>query len=187
MGRPRKRELAVERVAGALNIQLGDDVVTLKDLEEIAGLPDLESRPKRTQMILAAFAMGFDGGEIAESLGITRQRVWAIKKECDPEGMLTPSPKAVKALISKRSLSVAMAILGSIDMKDIKAASLAEKTRAANQIVDIEAKLNQTKHKEIGSSKLDHLVAGMIEECGEGNVEDGEIIEMGGGFENGQG
>ena len=149
-GRP-----AEERLSEAVGITLSGDALGAEDLE---ALPSLTGANMCGQGMLAMSAVGYSQGDIAEAYGVTQQAVSKLVKKLDPNGMFRLNPSAKRAFVSKLAEGKALAAIGSISLSDINESTAVEKARIAKTLTDLSQSLNQTKHKEIGGSKLDTLL-----------------------------
>lgn len=168
------RTVSVEdRLGGAVEVALSGDALSCEELEH---LPAISGASLRNQGMLAMGAVGYSQGDIAEAYGISQQRVCEVLKKLDPNGMFRLSPVAKRAFVSKLAEGKALAAIGSITLSEIKESTPVERARIAKTMTDISQTLNQTKHKEIGGSKLDVLLDS-IEKERLSKMPEAEIIE----------
>ncbi|MHC5061902.1 MAG: hypothetical protein ACYTFK_12560 [Planctomycetota bacterium] len=176
MGRPRKKDPVVVKVAEALNMTLAADVMSLDDL---AGFPDLKGASARDQVIICACACGIGQAFVAKAMGISQQRVCEIVNTIDPGGMFRLSPDAKKAFVTQLYESRGMEALCSITPEKLVCSSAVELSRIAKTMADASASLNQSKHKGIVSSRVDMLMASIEEERLDSlEVEEAEFEEI---------
>jgi hypothetical protein len=155
MGRKPKKEEAVVKVAEALGITLSADVMSLEELEDF---PTLRNESKRNQGIMACIACGFPQTHVAEMFNIAQPTVFEIINRIDPNKRFRLSPNAKKAFVTKMAEGRAMSAISSITFEELKESTPVERTKIATEMIKISQSLNQTKHKEIGASRLDNLM-----------------------------
>ena len=160
MGRPRKKDPAVVRVAEALAITLEGDPMCL---EEIQNFPTLLGVSPKDQGIICMYACGFSQGFIAKTFDMAQPSVWERIQKIDPQGMFKLSPSAKKAFVTRMAESRGIEALSSITFDDYAEASGVEKARIADTMFKISANMNQSKHKEITSGRLDSLIDDVLE------------------------
>lgn len=164
---------AEDRLAGAVEIVLACDALCAEDLEN---LPSITGASMKAQGMLAMGAVGYSQGDIAEAYGVSQQAVSDTVRRLDPNGMFRLSPTAKRAFVSKLAEGKALAAIGSIKLSEMKESTPVERARIAKTLTDISQTLNQTKHKEIGGSKLDVLLDS-IEKERLSKMPEAEIIE----------
>jgi hypothetical protein len=155
MGRKPKKEEAVVKVSEALGITLAADVMSIEELQDF---PNLRNEGKRNQGIMACIACGFPQTHVAEMFGITQPTVNGIINRIDPGGRFRLSPNAKKAFVTQMAEGRAMSAINSITYDELKECSPVERTKIATEMTKISQALNQSKHKEIGASRLDNLL-----------------------------
>lgn len=161
MARPRKTPTSEEKVAAALGVTLQSDVM---GVHELAQFPSFQGESPRNQGIMCALACGYSQCFVAKMFGIRQPTVWEIAKRIDPDGMFKLSPNAKKAFITKIAESRGLEALSSITPEKLEDASAKELMGIGKDMVAITSALNQSKHKEIGASRLERLMDVIEEE-----------------------
>ena len=160
MGRPRKKDPAVVRVAEAMAVTLEGDPMCL---EEIHNFPTLLGASPKDQGIICMCACGFSQGFIAKSYGMAQPSVWERIQKIDPQGVFKLSPNAKKAFVTRLAESRGLEALSSITPDKLEASSAKELSGIAKDMVAVSQSLNQSKHKEITSGRLDSLIDDVLE------------------------
>ena len=169
-GRPKKRDKAVVQVAEALGTILTPDILCIEDM---AGFPALRDENPRNQMIMCAVASGFSQGFIAHAMGVSQPTINEIIQRIDPDHMFRVSPSAKKAFQTQMMEMRCVESLASITAEKLADSSAVELSRIAKTMADAVQNLNQSKHKEVGTGRLDMLMDAIENE----RVEDAVIIE----------
>lgn len=150
-----KREKALVRVAEAFGTTLDCDIMTL---DELADFPDIGHESLRNQGIMAMSVVGHGTPSIARAFGIKQPTVFNIIKRIDPTGIFKHSPDAKKAYATKIAESRMVEAISSITPEKLADCSAVDGMRVAKGCSDLIQNMNQSKHKEIGSSKMDMLM-----------------------------
>ena len=160
MGRPKKKDPAIVRVAEAVGITLQTDVMCL---EEVAQFPKLAQETPRNQGIVCALACGYSQGFIAKMFGLAQPTVWEIIQRIDPDGMFKLSPNAKKAFVTRLAEARGMEALSSITPEKLEESSAKELSGIAKDMAALSSSLNTSKHKDLTPSRLDSLIDGALE------------------------
>lgn len=160
MGRPRKKDPAVVRVAEALSITFEGDPMSL---EEIRNFPTLLDASPKDQGIICMYACGYSQGFIAKSYGMAQPSVWERIQKIDPDGVFKLSPVAKQAFITRLVESRRLDVLGSITQDKLDDSSARELSGIAKDLTMVHQSMNQSKHKEITAGRLDSLIDDVLE------------------------
>lgn len=171
LGAPSKRDMAVVRVAEALGITLACDIMSLDDLKNF---PDISNEKPRNQGIMCAYACGHGTPYIAKMFGVKQPTIFEIIKRIDPTGAFKPSPESKKAFMTQLAMTRGIEALSSITPEKLEESSAKELAGIAKMMGEFAAGLNQSKHKDIGSGKMDMMMASIEEERKE-RVEEAEF------------
>ena len=145
----------VDNMAEAADMTLACDVM---GAEEVAQFPSLIGESPKNQMILCATACGYSQNFIAKMFDVSQPYINKVLKKVDPNGMFRISPKARKAFITRLAETRGMEALSSITPEKIEESSAKDLMKIAKDYVAISRDLNQSKHKEIGKSRLDNIL-----------------------------
>jgi hypothetical protein len=160
MGRKPKKTEAVVKVAEALGITLAADVMSIEEMQDF---PTLRDESVRNQGIMACIACGFPQSHVAEMFGVKQPTIHEIIHRIDPGGRFRLSPNAKKAFVTQMAEGRAMSAINSITFDELLECTPVERTKIATEMTKIAQSLNQSKHKEIGASRLDSLMDEVIE------------------------
>jgi hypothetical protein len=174
--RDKRRDKVIHAAATAIGITMGADVMSMEELKDF---PALDNESHRNQLIMCAVACGLSQPFIAKAFGVSQPTIWEIIKRIDPKGIFRISPDSKKAFITQLYTTRAMEALTSITPEKLEEMSGADLMRLAKIGTDAAQSLNQSKHKEIGRSRLDALVSEM--EHDRGSVVDAEYKMSGEG------
>lgn len=125
---------------------------------EMQLFPAIKEAPARDQIIICAAAFGLSQRFIAKEFGISQVMVAKIIKRIDPDGKYRLDPLAKKALQTKIIESRAMEAICAITPEKLEESSASELMNIAAKGMTVTAAMNQTKHKEICSSRLDNMM-----------------------------
>ena len=159
-GAPKKRDKAVVQISEALGITLSADVMCI---EELRDFPSLRNESVRNQGIMACIACGFPQSHVAEMFKVKQPTIHEIIHRIDPGGRFRLSPNAKKAFVTQMAEGRAMSAINSITFDELLECTPVERTKIATEMTKIAQSLNQSKHKEIGASRLDSLMEEVIE------------------------
>jgi hypothetical protein len=155
MGRKPKKEEALVKISEALGITLAADVMTIEELQDF---PNLKDESRRNQGIMCCIACGFPQSHVAEMFKVEQPTIHGIIHRIDPGGRFRLSPNAKKAFVTQMAEGRAMSAINSITFEELKECTPVERTKIATDMTKISQALNQSKHKEIGASRLDNLL-----------------------------
>ena len=137
---------------------------SLMSMEELGGFPALMEESPKNQGIMCMQACGYSQRFIAKTFGMTQPAVSQIVNRIDPAGLFRISTKAKNALITQLAKNISNEALASITYEDMMEHTALERVRMADMAVNISQKLNQSKHRDFGGSRLDALLAEMERE-----------------------
>ena len=144
-----------ERLDDALEGTLSIDMLSSGEMQLF---PAIKQAPARDQIIICAVAFGLSQQFIADEFDISKQMVMKIIHRKDPEGKYRLDPLAKKALQTKIIESRAMEAICAITPEKLKESSASELMNIAAKGMTVTAAMNQTKHKEICTSRLDNMM-----------------------------
>ena len=153
-----------EKILDAMGVTLSADVLST---EEVRDFPMLSGMRERDRAILCLNACGFSQGFIAKAMGMSQPSVWERISVCDPQRMFTLSPKAKKAFMTRLAESRGLEALAYLTPEKLEAAGARELMSIAKDAVSVSQQLNQSKHKELGGTKLDYMLKQIEEEGAE--------------------
>lgn len=171
LGAPKKRDKALVLVAEALGTTLACDVMSLDELKDF---PNLAGENERCQMIMSCVACGFSQSFIARALKVSQPTINEIIRRIDPNGAFKLSRDAKKAFMTQLCMTRGIEALSSITPEKLEASSARDLAGIAKTMGEFAAGLNQSKHKEIGGSRMDMMMASIEEERKE-KVEEAEF------------
>ena len=126
--------------------------------DELAAFPRLSGETPKRQMIMLGMACGYSQGFIARSMGVSQPYVAKVLREIDPGRVFRVSKDAKKAFITRLLETRSMEALSSITAEKLEKASAHELMGIASKGMSLSQTLNQSKHKEIGASRLDSIM-----------------------------
>ena len=159
----KRNERAVESVGEAMGAQLGSEILSL---EELRDFPDIRNESERNQLVMAAVACGYSQPFIARAFKVSQPSINEVIRRIDPDGMFKISPNGKKALMTRMYEMRGMEALASITPEKLEDASARDLASIAKTCSDASMSLNQSKHKEIGASRLDNMLKALEMEAG---------------------
>ena len=171
VGAPARRDRATVEIAEAMGIQLAADALCIEDL---AGFPNIADESNRNQAIMCMQASGFPQSHIADAFGLSQPTVWGIIRRIDPEGMFRLDPKGKKAFITKMAEGRAMSAIASISYDDLMELDADKRANIAQKMMKISQDMNVSKHKDVGSNRMDALMEQMAAEATDAEFEEVE-------------
>lgn len=166
-----KKEMPVEAYSDALSVTLACDVM---GLEELSDYPELKKEPDRNHVIMGCVALGISQNVIADTLGVSQVTITRIVNRIDPERKMRVSKAAKKAFLTRLYETRAMEALSYITPEKLKAASARDLMALSKQATDAMASMNQSKHRDISSNKLDRMLAALEDDTAADVVEVGD-------------
>lgn len=147
---------------------VGLDLIEVLDLDKY---PVLDNLSKRNQGIIAMKALGMSVVDISEAFGVSRQMIKKVCTRIDPNGMFTLDAQARKAFTARLCENKAIMAAGSISYSELKECTAVEKARVTKTLLDVSSGLMQTKHRTLGTGRLDALIQQV-------EMEQAEVIEV---------
>lgn len=167
VGRPKKRDRAVVQISEALGTVLDAEVLSVADME---GFPQLQNESPKNQMIMCGVACGISQQFIANAFGLAKSSVSKVVNRIDPHGMFKVSKEAKKAFMTQLYESRGMEALMSITAEKLEDSDANQLASIAKKMTDAAQSLNQSKHKELETTKLDQMLSNALAEIGEAEV-----------------
>ena len=135
--------------------------------EELSKFPSLIGESPKRQIIMLATVCGVSQLFIAKSLGVSQPYIAKVVRECDPHRVLRISKDAKKAFITRMLEGRSTEALFSITPEKLEASTANELMNIAAKGMTISQTMNTSKHKSIGSSRLDSIMEAIEVEAGE--------------------
>lgn len=162
-----------EELAGTEALMLAGDVLTAEDIAEY---PEIKKLCPKHQAIMCAYSCGYGLRFIAKMFDMQQPNVVKLINRIDPARTFKVGAAAKKAFLQRIAESRAAEALSSITPEKLEASTAKELAGIGKDMMSIAGGLSNTKHKEIGSSKLDSLLEAVENERLAG-MKQAEIVE----------
>ena len=153
--KPREGEPDPEEQLDEIGMALTSDVLGAEELEQF---PDIKSMSERNQGVFAMHVCGYGPAFMAKAFGVSQPCITRLLNRLDPDRRYKLDPNAKKAFLTRVLTSKAAEAMACITPDKLMDASAKELTGVMKDCLGMSETLNQSKHAQLSTGRLDNLL-----------------------------